>query len=1263
MTVSSKTSFFTHDKNKRAAAEMRDLSYIPEDTEVVIDDNTTNDGFNDGTAASNSLELSQLHMFAISGNRKKLQEAINTGSYDINETDNMGRTPLIYSVLVEQMDCVILLLKSGANPDKPDGDGRTALHWAAYQGNHKLVKLIIGKCKMKSAYDKEGRTPLHLSISHDNIKVIQIILKYLDRAEVDAIDNKSMTALCWAVFYERIEHTKLLLSHGASRSILDSEGRSVLHWTSQNKTHTLISLLLEEGCNTINFQDKEGRTTLHMAVGHGGDTMVQYLLSVPDISINQQDAIKRTPLHWAAVLGQKHIVEMLLNRGADYSIPDCNGARALHYAAQNNNFDVVISMLNLHKVTDKPDNENRTALMWAALKGSLEVMKVLLERKCTDVNAVDVHQQTALHMSCVAGHLECVKLLVSFGADVNIVDKKHHIPLFYACMSGHVEIVSELLGQNAMSNLDCRDAEGRTALHFSAMVDRRAIIKILIEHKLDPNTQDKAGCQPLHIAAYGGFVHCMSVLLENGARVNMQDIDGRTALHMACRSGALDAVKLLVSRYQADVNILDKSDTGLTALDYAFLEDHQDVIFFLVENSAYTASIIKDIAATKIQAFFRGYKFRKDFADKRELLLKHEKTRKRDVTPTTLSSGSDTQSVKLNPLWRMNPDDDNNSAFVSTSDHPSQSGNIVSSSGAAGTSSGMLRVQQSQSYIEVPRRQRTRSQNSVVSGISVVSSRSSVYLNPEKAKQSSDARQGPKFYDGSANPFSLNRVSRALSPYADTKLFANPPPKAKSTTGVITHKPEKPYKRLSSVDQQDTNSKFRKHSTKSSTSAVEHFTSQVDRGKIADRDRNSLYNISYSRHATNDKKAMSDSSGSTLFKARSKHYPLPQISVFNSSFRNDEDSSSSHSPPSKPVLKPIQPTTSAQQPVFQPTPPSHPPPISTKKIYGSSVHTEGDNKPWNVFRRDQKRINIIRQKTEAAVKIQRVFRLYCARKNPNIAEDRQFYNNSNNNSNLDLRSTPDFSLNSERTSASDHSMTEVESTILNPDSETDSYDTGFGMDYIDEIPDEETLHEVAALVIQATWRQYVKNKLILEVKRTQNTVTDETSVDSIGEESNDEDSRPPIEIETTSIPPDTPLKKERKHKKHKHLKDNSRFPTTKTTENGELHHSEITVYQNLKKKLVPSQSFPLMQNIYRESMRKKRTKRFSIKKRLLSRPADAPTPPSSSPTVRNTPSSNITDSSLVSISSASLTKSEMEAVKSRKSKVVLSRTKRVDLDH
>ena len=69
------------------------------------------------------------------------------------------------------------------------------------------------------------------------------------------------------------------------------------------------------------------------------------------------------------IKGHTDIAEVLLSRGCEALKPDNNGVRPLHYAAQNNFGKTLDAMLMHNEVKDMPDNDGRSALMWAAAKG------------------------------------------------------------------------------------------------------------------------------------------------------------------------------------------------------------------------------------------------------------------------------------------------------------------------------------------------------------------------------------------------------------------------------------------------------------------------------------------------------------------------------------------------------------------------------------------------------------------------------------------------------------------------------------------------------------------------------------------------------------------------------------------------------------------------------------------------------------------------------------------------------------------------------
>ena len=57
----------------------------------------------------------------------------------------LGRSPLIFSVLGDHADNAEVLLLHGARPDVVDNIGRNALHWATFLGKNYTYYLICTK--------------------------------------------------------------------------------------------------------------------------------------------------------------------------------------------------------------------------------------------------------------------------------------------------------------------------------------------------------------------------------------------------------------------------------------------------------------------------------------------------------------------------------------------------------------------------------------------------------------------------------------------------------------------------------------------------------------------------------------------------------------------------------------------------------------------------------------------------------------------------------------------------------------------------------------------------------------------------------------------------------------------------------------------------------------------------------------------------------------------------------------------------------------
>ncbi|XP_062938327.1 inversin isoform X2 [Cynocephalus volans] len=571
---------------------------------------------------SSSSLASQVHAAAVNGDKGALQRLIIGNPALKDKEDQFGRTPLMYCVLADRLDCADTLLKAGADVNKTDHSQRTALHLAAQKGNYRFMKLLLTRRANWMQKDLEEMTPLHLTTRHKSPKCLALLLKFMAPGEVDTQDKNKQTALHWSAYYNNPEHVKLLIKHDSNIGIPDVEGKIPLHWAANHKdpsaVHTVRCILDAAPTESLlNWQDYEGRTPLHFAVADGNVTVVDVLTSYESCNITSYDNLFRTPLHWAA----------LLERNKSGTIPsDSQGATPLHYAAQSNFAETVKVFLKHPSVKDDSDLEGRTSFMWAAGKGSDDVLRTMLSLKSDiDINTADKYGGTALHAAALSGHVSTVKLLLENNAQVDATDVMKHTPLFRACEMGHKDVIQTLIKGGA--RVDLVDQDGHSLLHWAALGGNADVCQILIENKINPNVQDYAGRTPLQCAAYGGYINCMAVLMENNADPNIQDKEGRTALHWSCNNGYLDAIKLLLD-FAAFPNQMENNEERYTPLDYALLGERHEVIQFMLEHGALSIAAIQDIAAFKIQAVYKGYKVRKAFRDRKNLLMKHEQLRK-----------------------------------------------------------------------------------------------------------------------------------------------------------------------------------------------------------------------------------------------------------------------------------------------------------------------------------------------------------------------------------------------------------------------------------------------------------------------------------------------------------------------------------------------------------------------------------------------------------------------------------------------------------
>ena len=106
----------------------------------------------------------------------------------------------------------------------------------------------------------------------------------------------------------------------------------------------------------------------------------------------------------------------------------------------------------------------------------------------------------------------------------------------------------------------------------------------------DVNWKDQNGKTLLHYAAWKGHKEIAELLIANGADVNAMNMWGGTPLQWAARGGHKEIVELLIEN-EADLNVKDKG--GLTSLDWAIYYHHPETTDLLRKHGGKTSEELK----------------------------------------------------------------------------------------------------------------------------------------------------------------------------------------------------------------------------------------------------------------------------------------------------------------------------------------------------------------------------------------------------------------------------------------------------------------------------------------------------------------------------------------------------------------------------------------------------------------------------------------------------------------------------------------------
>ncbi|XP_011705515.1 PREDICTED: alpha-latrocrustotoxin-Lt1a-like, partial [Wasmannia auropunctata] len=168
---------------------------------------------------------------------------------------------------------------------------------------------------------------------------------------------------------------------------------------------------------------------------------------------------------------------------------------------------------------------------------------------------------------------EIIKYLVEKGNNKNIFD---------AARDGNLGVVRYFV-ENERIDVNIRDNDSKTPLHWAASNGYLGIVKYLVEQKnADITARENGNGIPLHWAAGGGQLDIVKYFInEKHIDINIRGYVGNTVLHYAVLGRKPNTVKWLLDS-GAGVNI--KNNVGNTPLSDAInFNSGSEIIKYLVE--------------------------------------------------------------------------------------------------------------------------------------------------------------------------------------------------------------------------------------------------------------------------------------------------------------------------------------------------------------------------------------------------------------------------------------------------------------------------------------------------------------------------------------------------------------------------------------------------------------------------------------------------------------------------------------------------------
>lgn len=185
-----------------------------------------------------------------------------------------------------------------------------------------------------------------------------------------------------------------------------------------------------------------------------------------------------------------------------------------------------------------------------------------------------------IHFCATHGlHSVSYRLLSDAITDVDCKVEDGRTALHMAAENGHENMVQQLLTQGA--DADAESTDGRSPLQLALESGNESIAQLLIQRGADVNANFASGETPLSVVVGNQWASLVQLLLREKANPNGRLPDGRTSLHVAAEVGSDIGIITLLCDEGADPRLGDEK--FWTALHYAAHYGHKEVASMLLE--------------------------------------------------------------------------------------------------------------------------------------------------------------------------------------------------------------------------------------------------------------------------------------------------------------------------------------------------------------------------------------------------------------------------------------------------------------------------------------------------------------------------------------------------------------------------------------------------------------------------------------------------------------------------------------------------------